>query len=74
MKKERGVISEDGEYPPPEDKGGNRFTPWWYKTQKISDPSLFFLPALVCSLRILRRYDTVYTMVLLYLLIAIPEL
>ena len=23
VKKERGVISEDGEYPPPEDKGGN---------------------------------------------------
>ena len=38
VKKERGVISEDGEYPPPEDKGGNRFTPWWYKTLKISDP------------------------------------
>ena len=32
------VISEDGEYPPPEDKGGNRFTPWRYKTRKISDP------------------------------------
>ena len=32
--------------PPPEDKGGNRFTPWWNKTLKISDPSLFFLPGL----------------------------